>query len=573
MLNFSVKIGANGKKHLSTSLTGKTLLSLPQLNKGTAFTMQERIDFGLLGKIPAAIETLEEQVSRCYKQCVSYSDPLAMNVFLHGVHNRNQILFYKLVSEHLEELLPAIYTPTVGRAVERFSLSFRQVFRGVYMPYNEREHLETILNNRANPEVDIVCITDGEAVLGLGDQGIGGMNIPIAKLMVYSLCGGIDPNRVIPLMLDLGTNNQQLLDDPNYLGWKHHRIEGENFDTYIERVVSTIRNTLPNAFIHWEDFGTQNARNILRKYQDKICTFNDDIQGTGITALATILSAVKALGNIFTEQRIIIFGAGSAGMGIADQIVDGLVHAGLSSEQAHRCICLVDRFGLITEHSPQITDAHQPYQRMQTETANWQVADQSQISLLETVERFKPNILIGCSAQAGAFDQKVLTKMAELNKHPIILPLSNPNERAEATPLQILKFTEGKAMVATGSPFGEVEYNGDTIKIAQCNNAQAFPGIGFGVLVAQAKRLSNTMLLAAAHALADLSPAKSDVTAPLLPSINHAETTAKTIAKAICQQAVAEGLSDIELSNLDALIEQRYWKPEYLPYQKENLPF
>ena len=581
MLDFQIKTDAKtGEKYLETSIVGKTLMTIPQLNKGTAFTLQERLDFDLIGKLPCRTETLEEQVQRAYVQCCSYDTPLEKNIYLNNLHDKNQTLFYALLVKHLDEFISVIYTPTVGEAVSAFSLKFRQA-RGIYMSYPERDYLGLILENRSNPEIDIVVITDGEAVLGIGDQGIGAMDIPIAKLMVYSLCGGIDPSRCLPITIDVGTDNEILLNSPTYLGWKHKRLRGQEYDDFIDTVVQNIRVKLPNTFIHWEDFGTHNARAIMERYQMQFCTFNDDIQGTGATTLAAIWAALNAQGAVLKEQRIVIFGAGAAGTGIADQLVMALIHEGLTRKQAEQCIWLIDRPGLLTEDMHDLRDSQRPYARNRDEflsltsplreKSTAKLADEGEYyDLLTVVKHVKPTILIGCSAQAGAFTQDVIQTMAQHVTHPIILPLSNPTNKVEATPHDIIHWTNGQALVATGSPFAPVKFKGKEIIIAQCNNARIFPGIGLGVLVAKPKLLTDAMLLAAARALCNCAPVNTDISAPLLPNIGRAEEVSKKVALAIAQQAIKENLSPLSADvDLIKLIDEAYWQPTYLPYRRK----
>lgn len=594
MLDFQIKIDPQtDEKYLETSLAGKVLMTIPQLNKGTAFTLQERLAFDLIGKLPCRIETMAEQVQRAYAQCLSYESALEKNIYLNNLHDKNQMLFYALLIQHLEEFISVIYTPTIGEAVSAFSLKFRQA-RGMYMSYPERDYTNLILENRSNPEIDIVVITDGEAVLGIGDQGIGAMDIPIAKLMVYSLCGGIDPSRCLPITIDVGTDNEALLNSPSYLGWKHQRLRGQEYDDFIDVIVKSIRSKLPNAFIHWEDFGTHNARTIMERYQNEFCSFNDDIQGTGATALAAIWAALKAQQAQLKDQRIIIFGAGAAGTGIADQLVMALISEGLTKQQAERCIWLIDRPGLLIDDMPDLRDAQKPYARPRTEIENWserntvpgnlsftspsrekstaKLADEGEsYDLLTTIQNIKPTILIGCSAQGSAFSQEIIQTMAQHVAHPIILPLSNPTARAEATPHDIIHWTNGTALVATGSPFAPVEFQGKKITIAQCNNARIFPGIGLGVLVAKPKLLTDSMLLAAARALCDCAPVNTDIHAPLLPSIKEAKKVSKAVALAVAQQAIKESLSTLDANtNLVALIDSAYWEPTYLPYRRKH---
>lgn len=564
MLDFNiVRDPKTGDLCVETSITGKPLLTLPQLNKSTAFTQEERQAFGLLGKLPHRIETLEEQVERAYQQYASYKTRMQQNIYLNNLHDKNQILFYKLLSCHLGDMLPTIYTPIVGTAVKRFSHEYRQP-RGLYIAHTDKDWLEDIVSNRSNPEIDIIVVTDGEGVLGIGDQGIGGMDIPVAKLMVYTLCGGIDPSRTLPVFLDVGTNNPDLLADPLYLGCRHPRIDTAQYDDFIDTFVATIHRHFPHAFLHWEDFGRSNARRILDKYEQSLCTFNDDIQGTGAVALAALLAACDLSHIPLDEHRIVVFGAGSAGTGISDQLVDAMVRRGLSEEAALQRFWLIDRNGLLQDTDTELTEAQQRYARKATATP----LD----NLVDIVREVKPTILIGCSAQTGAFSEEVIKLMSEFCQYPVIFPLSNPDEKCEALPADIIKWSEGRALIATGTAFPPVEYQNRHIQIAQCNNALIFPGIGLGVLAVHAKQLSKGMLWAAAQALSDLSPARKDSSLPLLPSLNEAQSAARYIALVVAEAAINEGLATRHQSdNLEQVIEELFWKPEYLPFKKREV--
>ena len=566
MLNFKEKYDSQTQeKYIETSLTGKPLMTTPQLNKSTAFSYQERLDFGLLGKLPACIETLEEQVKRAYAQYLSYETKLKRNIYLNNLHDTNQVLFYKLVSEYLEEMLPTLYTPLVGTAVKEFSSKFRQPL-GLYIAYPDQDYMEAILDNRSNPEIDLIVVTDGEGVLGIGDQGIGGMNIPIAKLMVYTLCAGINPLRTLPIQLDVGTNNQALLSDPLYLGWRHERVTGKAYDEFIERFMRALKKKLPQAFLHWEDFGRNNARRLLDKYRDECCSFNDDIQGTGAVAVAALLAAIKANHGLLSEQRIVVFGAGTAGTGIADQIHAVMVNAGLSAQQAYEQFWLLDRPGLLLANMADLTPAQQPYARNPAEIQSWNLQNPARVDLLEVINQVKPTILIGCSAVPGAFNQEIIQAMAAHTARPIIFPLSNPTEIIEANPSDILQWTEGKALIATGSPFEPVEFNNRKIHIAQCNNALIFPGIGLGVLAAKAKRLTDSMIWAASQTLSEFAPINQDPLAPLLPPIASARHLAKEIAITVAKQAIIDGVAQIpDNSDLAEILTELTWEPVYQP--------
>lgn len=569
MLDFSVvRDKQTDEIYIETSITGKALLTLPQLNKGTAFTQEERRAFGLLGKLPHRVETLDEQVKRAYLQYSSYQTRLQQNIYLNNLHDKNQTLFYKLLSRHLGEMLPTIYTPIVGTAVKRFSHEYRQP-RGLYIAHSDKNQLDEIFNNRSNPEIDLIVVTDGEGVLGIGDQGIGGMDIPVAKLMVYTLCGGIDPSRTLPVFLDVGTNNQELLNDPFYLGCRHPRIPAADYDHFINAFVKTVHKHFPNAFLHWEDFGRGNARRILERFQDELCTFNDDIQGTGAVTLAALLAASDVSGQKLSEHRIVVFGAGSAGTGISDQIVDALIQQGLTEEEAYQRFWLIDRQGLLINDDSDLTEAQQPYARLRSEIQSWSL-NGSNPSLTDTVRHVQPTILIGCSAQPGAFSQDIIETMSQACDRPIIFPLSNPDEKCEAQPADILQWSQGRALVATGTSFPAVEYQNRLIDIAQCNNALVFPGIGLGILTVQATRLSKKMIWAAAKTLSEFSPSRKDSFLPLLPSLNDAQLVARQIAVSVAKAAIEEGLAQTNQNeNLVKLINDRFWEARYLPFRRK----
>lgn len=567
MLDFRIiKDPSTQQPYVETSISGKSLLTIPQLNKGTAFSKDERMEFGLQGKLPHRVETLEEQVKRAYEQYASYSTRLQQNIYLNNLHDKNQVLFYKLLTDYLAEMLPTIYTPIVGTAVKRFSQEYRQP-RGLYIAHTDKDSLDEIFSNRSNPEIDLIVVTDGEGVLGIGDQGIGGMDIPVAKLMVYSLCGGIDPTRTLPIFLDVGTNNQELLADPFYLGCRHPRINTQDYDQFITTFVSKIQEHFPNVFLHWEDLGRGNARRILDQYQDSICTFNDDIQGTGAVTLAALLAACHVSGKPLTQHRIVVFGAGSAGTGISDQIVDALIEQGLSQEAAYNQFWLIDQQGLLLNTDTNLTPSQIPYARSPQE-----IPSTENPSLATVISHIKPSILIGCSAQTGAFSQAIIENMAEHCERPIIFPLSNPDEKCEARPIDLVHWTKGKALIATGTAFPEVHFEGKQLPIAQCNNALIFPGLGLGLASVQATRLSKKMINAAAITLSESAPCRQNPYASLLPSLENAQEIAKKIAVRVAQIAIEENLAQKnQHSNLEAIIEANFWKPRYLPFRKKSL--
>lgn len=566
MLNFKLKKDGQGQQYLETDLAGKPLQTTPQLNKGTAFDERERIEFDLLGKLPERIETLEEQIQRVYVQFGAYKSKLQRNIYLNNLHDRNQTLFYKLVSSHLSEMIPIIYTPIVGNAVKKFSQEFRQP-RGLYISYPNMDRIGQILDNRSNPDIDLIVVTDGEGVLGIGDQGIGGMDIPVAKLMVYSLCGGINPTRTLPILLDVGTNNEAHLADPLYLGWRHRRVEGADYDNFIAKFIQEINKRFPTVFLHWEDFGRANARRILEEYQDEVCTFNDDIQGTGSVALAALMAAVEKKGGHLPDQRIIVYGAGTAGTGISDQICDAMVRLGLTPEEARKRFWLVDRDGLLLETSEH-TKGQQQFLRKLQDVEGWEIGEAG-LNLATTVHYVKPTILIGCSSVTGAFTQEIIEDMAAHCEMPIILPLSNPTERAEAEPQKIMEWTRGRALIATGSPFPPATFEARTSTISQCNNALVFPGLGLGITAVKARRLTDDMIWAATQALSAYAPIRQDIHAPLLPSLEQAPVVARKIALAVAQKAIDQGLAQEDIvGSLESHIESLFWTPAYVPYYR-----
>lgn len=555
---------------LKTPLRGMQLASNPELNKGSAFTREEREEFKLLGKLPYHVEKIENQVSRYYKQYQLKNSDLGKNKYLNELKQNNLTLFYRLVSHHLEEMLPIIYTPTIGDAVQAYSYQFNKP-SGLQITYPDKDKMETILDNRVHRELDLIIVTDGEGVLGIGDWGVGGMDICIGKLMVYTLCGGINPRRTLPIQLDVGTNNHTLLNDPMYLGWRHERISSDKYEEFVQQFVTTIQKKFPHVFLHWEDLGRDNARKILLEYRDQMCTFNDDMQGTGATALATMISGLNATDQELKDQRIVFFGAGTAGVGIADQIKNAMVHKGLSEEEACKRIWLIDRPGLLTDDMPDLAFFQKPYARSKEEVKDWKCQSENQIGLLDVINNIKPTVLIGCSTVQGAFNRDIVTKMAEYVGHPLIFPLSNPTSKSEAVPADIIEWTKGKALVATGSPFTPVHYENKTIKIAQCNNAFIFPGLGLGIIAAKATRVTDSMLAAAALSLGENSPAIKDKTAPLLPDIDDVQTISRKIAYSVAKQAIKEDVARIKKDvDLEKRIEALFWKPEYLSYTLEK---
>lgn len=568
MLNYRIKKEGKNEKWLETNLTGKPLLTIAELNKGTAFTIEERHEFGLFGKLPARVEELHEQAMRAYLQYRSFDSLLQKNIYLRNLHSSNQVLFYKLIQNHITEMLPVIYTPIVGTAVVEYSRQFRQP-RGIYISYLDKDHIPEILDNRTNPEIDLIVVSDGEGVLGIGDQGVGAMDIPIAKLMVYTIAAGINPLKTLPILLDVGTNNQALLDDPLYLGWRSPRIAGPDYEEFIDKFITAVKDKFSNVFLHWEDFGRKNARRNLNRYREEICTFNDDIQGTGVVTVAALLAAIKASDGDLAKQAIVIFGAGTAGVGIADQICDAMRREGIDDEQARKSFYLLDRSGLLTENSLTLSPEQRRYARSAEEISNWTRIQPNYTSLEDVVCNAHPTALIGTSTSYGAFTETIVKEMAKHVSRPIIFPLSNPTEKSEADPVDLIRWTEGRALIATGSPFPPVKYQGREIPIAQCNNALVYPGIGVGVLAIKARYLSDEMLWAACQKTVACSPTLHDPKDPLLPSFDEASTLSKQIAIAVAEQGIKEGLAQVDTNiPITQLIDDIHWEPHYLPYRK-----
>ncbi|WP_226641587.1 NAD-dependent malic enzyme [Mesobacillus subterraneus] len=548
---------------IQTTLRGKELLSNPFLNKGTAFTKQEREELGLEGLLPPQVLTLDEQVKRMYEQYSIRTTNLFKNGVLYDLYNRNVVLFYRLLKDHLSEMLPIVYTPTVGEAIEQYSQVYRRP-GGLYLSIDDQEGIETAFKNlgHAKNDIDLIVVTDSESILGIGDQGIGGINISIGKLAVYTAAAGINPSRVLPVVLDVGTNNKALADDPFYIGNEFPRVRGERYDEFIDAFVSTARKFHPDVLLHWEDLGNVNARKIMKKYGDKILTFNDDIQGTGAVTLAAIKSALKMTGGSLKDQRIVVFGPGAAGIGNADQMVDAMVSEGLSKDEAYAQFWAVDFRGLLTEEHGDVLDFQKPYVRGVQEVEGWALNDEGIIPLLEVVKKVKPTILIGTSGQAGAFSENIIKEMAKHTDRPIIMPMSNPTPLAEAVPADLIQWTEGRALVATGSPFEDVEHNEISYEIGQANNAFIFPGLGLGAIVANAKIISKGMFTAAADAVADMC-CNDKPGASLLPNINTLQEVSEKVAMAVIHAAIKEGVARADMHDVQKAVADAMWKPVY----------
>ena len=560
-MNYSKKILLPGGRR------GMDLLDTPVWNKGTAFDDNERAAFGLQGLIPARIESLEEQVGRAYEAFKTKSTDLGRHIYLRQLQDSNETLFYRLMLEHVEEMLPMVYTPTVGLACQEFSHIYRRP-RGLIVSYPLRDSIAQILRNRPNREVDVIVVTDGERILGLGDQGVGGLGIPIGKLSLYSLIGGIHPSRTLPIILDVGTNNQERLNDPEYLGWRHERITGQEYRDFVDRFVQALKQELPNTCLQWEDFATPNARPLLVRYQNDLLTFNDDVQGTAAVALGAAIGASKVAGKKIKDHRIVFVGAGSAAIGVADYLRIAMVEEGLSEKEARARFWIVDKDGLLNSDRRDLSDEQRVYARDRNEVVGWPHNQHGQIGLAEVVSKIDATVLIGLSTVKGMFSEGIVRDMARKTERPIIFPLSNPTSHSEAEPADLLAWTEGRALVATGSPFAPVKYDRRTIEIAQCNNVFIFPAVGLGVVGSGARRVTDKMLLAAARALGDHSPALHDSAGSLLPRLNTIREVALDIAYAVGAKAQEEGLAAAsEPEALRKKVTESQWFPEYTKYE------
>ncbi len=545
------------------TLQGMALLHHPAYNKGTAFSEAERDRFGLHGLLPPHVETLEEQVLRAYEAYqLKTSDP-ERHIYLRALQDTNEVLFYRLLQEHIEEMMPIVYTPVVAHGCSRFSHIYRRP-RGLFLSYPLRDRMRELLRNRPNRDVDVIVVTDGERILGIGDQGAGGLGIPIGKLTLYSLVAGIHPERTLPIVLDVGTNNQERLDDPEYLGWRHQRITGQAYHDFIEQFVQAVEAELPGACLQWEDFATPHARPILERYRDRLLTFNDDIQGTAAVALGAAMGAVKAAGGQLRDQRIVFLGAGSAGIGVADYLRAAMVAEGLSEDEVRARFWLVDKDGLLHTQRKELTPDQAVYAQSLERCSGWATSSDGVYRLEEVVKQVRPNILIGLSTVTGAFDEGIVRQMDQGVERPIIFPLSNPTDRAEAKPADLLRWTEGRALVATGSPFDPVAHEGQTISISQCNNVLIFPAVGLGIVASGARRVTDGMMLAAARTVGEHSPALKDPAQGLLTPVREIRDLAVEVAIAVAAQAQKDGVAPASSpEELRKKVLAARWEPAY----------
>ncbi|WON78122.1 NAD-dependent malic enzyme [Serratia sp. UGAL515B_01] len=557
------------KRPLYIPYAGPILLEFPLLNKGSAFTEEERSQFNLHGLLPEAVETIEEQVERAYRQYQDFKNDNDKHIYLRNIQDTNETLFYRMLESHLSEMMPIIYTPTVGEACEHFSDIYRRA-RGLFISYPNRDHIDDMLQNATKQNVKVIVVTDGERILGLGDQGIGGMGIPIGKLSLYTACGGISPAYTLPVVLDVGTNNPQRLNDPLYMGWRHARISGDEYHAFVDEFIQAVKRRWPNVLLQFEDFAQSNATPLLNRYRDELCCFNDDIQGTAAVTLGSLIAASRAAGSQLREQTVTFLGAGSAGCGIAEQIIAQMKSEGLSEEEARARVFMVDRFGLLTDKLPNLLDFQSKLVQKSDNLEGWQVESDA-ISLLEVVRNAKPTILIGVSGQPGLFTEELISEMHKHCPRPIVMPLSNPTSRVEARPEDIINWTGGNALVATGSPFPPVTYKDQLFPIAQCNNSYIFPGIGLGVLASGATRITDSMLMAASRALADCSPLATDGHGALLPNIDDIQSVSKCIALEVGKAAQLQGVAMVTAEEaLSKAIEHNFWRPQYRCYKRTS---
>ena len=542
---------------------GMDLLDTPALNKGTAFTEEERTEFGLQGLLPPHVETLDQQVVRAYEGFQGRGGDLERHIYLRALQDTNEVLFYRLLLDHIEEMTPLVYTPTVALAIEKFSHIYRRP-RGLFISYPLRHSLPQLLRNRPNKDVDVIVVTDGERILGIGDQGAGGLGISIGKLSLYTGIGGIHPERTLQIVLDVGTNNKDRLNDPEYLGWRHERITGQAYSDFVDQFVQAVKQELPETLLQWEDFATPHARPILNRYRNELLTFNDDIQGTAAVALGAVLGAVRVTGKSLKEQQIVMFGAGSAGIGVAEGLCGAMRREGLSEQEARSRFWLINKNGLLHSGRIDLSPEQRDYAQPEANVAGWPRSSNGQIGLADVIRKLNATILIGLSTVGGAFSEPIIREMSGKVERPIIFPLSNPTEKSEAKPEDLIRWTDGRALVASGSPFAPVSYGGHQVPIAQCNNFYIFPAMGLAVVASGARRVTEGMMLAAARALGAISPALKDPSASLLPPLRDIRRVAAEIAYAVGVEAQQYGVAPQTTEDeLRRRVRETQWTPAY----------
>ncbi len=550
------------------SLSGFNLINSPRLNKGTAFTDEERDAFDLHGLLPPHVGSLDEQVERRLQALRDQQDAFHKYSFLRDLQDMNETLFYALVLRNIQEMLPLVYTPTVGEGCQRFSEIWKKP-RGLFLSYPNRDRIEQILNHRRYDAVRCIVVSDGERILGLGDQGAGGMGIPIGKMALYTALGGVHPEHCLPILLDVGTDNEDRLNSPLYVGWRHHRIRGDEYDAFVDDFVTVVKKRWPHVLLQWEDFARLNATRLLDRYRDQLCTFNDDIQGTAAIAAATLLSAINVTGVPLEQQRIVVLGFGTAGIGIANLLLQLMQDKGVSEADARDRIYAIGRYGLVTENGSGVRPEQLPYARKQQEVRDWKNPNE-EINLLDVIRNAKPTVLIGVSGQKGVFTEAAIREMAAHTARPIIFPLSNPVSCSEANPQDLLNWTDGRALIGTGSPFGPASFGGKVVPIAQTNNSYIFPGLALGIISSRARRVTDAMILAAAKELAKLVPTQTNKDANLLPSLSESRALSRSIAHAVGLQAIEDGQAQIaNEAELQQELSKNIWDPRYVSYQRQ----
>ncbi|CEG57118.1 NAD-dependent malic enzyme [Legionella fallonii] len=567
-MDYIQRIDEQGKPYFEVKTTDFALLSNPILNKGSGFTEQERLDFHLHGLLPPYESSIDEQRHRSYEVFKGKASDLEKYIYMRDLQDSNETLFYNLIRQHIVEIMPIVYTPVVGAACQNFSHIYRRP-RGIFIAYPNRDKIDTILSNPRFEQVKVIVVSDGERILGLGDQGAGGMGIPIGKLALYCACAGIHPASTLPVLLDTGTNNAELLKDPLYMGWKHERIRDAQYDEFVDNFVQALKKRFPNILLQWEDFALQNATRLLDKYRGQLCTFNDDVQGTAAIATGTLLSAVQVTGIELRDQKIVIVGAGTAGCGIAELIVHAMMEDGASEEKARSQIYMIDRNGLLIEGMTGLLPFQEKLLKDKAAIANWKCENGSMISLKDVIKNLHPNALLGVSAQPGLFTEELIREMASHVDKPIIMPLSNPISRSEAIPESLMKWTNDRAVIGTGSPFGNIMKHGKPFRVDQTNNVYIFPGMGLGLIATKAKMVTDKMFMAAAQALANCSPAKKDPQANLLPPLETVREVSYQVALAVAKEAVKSNLADpMSDEQLERCIHSHIWEPVYAPYRR-----
>jgi malate dehydrogenase (oxaloacetate-decarboxylating) len=557
------------QKAVPVSLSGFDLINSPRLNKGTAFSEQERDLFDLHGLLPPHVGTLDEQIARRMHTLERQPTSFSKYAFLRDLQDMNETLFYALVVRNVEQMLPLVYTPTVGEGCQRFSEIWRKP-RGLFLSYPDRHRIAQILNHSRYDDVKCIVVSDGERILGLGDQGAGGMGIPIGKMALYTALGGIHPENCLPILLDVGTNNKERLDDPIYIGWRNKRVRGQEYDDFVETFVSAVKARWPHVLLQWEDFAGANAARLLARYRNQLCTFNDDIQGTAAITTATLISAINVTGVPLEQQKIVVFGFGSAGLGITNLLAQFIEDRGLSKEEARARFYAMDQYGLVTQNRQNVTPEQLPYARKEQEVQSWRPPNGA-ITLLDVVRNVKPTVLIGVSGQPGTFTEQVVREMGKYTSRPVIFPLSNPTSRSEATPQDLMNWTEGRALIGTGSPFPPVEYGGKKTPVAQTNNSYIFPGLALGIVASRARLVTDSMVKAAAKELMRHLPTQNDKQASLLPPISRARELGRFIGEAVGRQAIQDGEAQvIDEDALNRELDANIWEPQYAPYVRKT---